>query len=623
MLAGHARADGSDIVGIVGPGAGRLAAVATVTGAACCALLGLAAATPATAAASPAASAAAVPAAVSATGVWGPVHDLPGTPALDGVALPAVLSCDGPGDCVAAGSATYPPQPPSPNGPAVEAVAEEKRGVWGEASMTPGLASLAAAQFDTTITVTAVSCGSPGNCAVGGYYMPYSAVPIVWYAFLATERNGRWGNAEDVPGLEALDNGDQDQITAISCTAAGDCTAAGFVTLEFLTDADGGEQDGFVIDEKNGRWGNARLVPGITIKPGEIAQALALSCASPGNCAAGGYAPDSDVPFTADDDAFIAEEKNGAWQRARLIPAMTSVTALSCPAAGDCAAAGDSGSAACASTPGCPAAYVSEKNGTWGTPHTVLSARQAQTLASSITSLSCGAPGDCVAGGSTGSYNWPGPYNEQAFLLEEKNGTWGTYRKVPGTAALNSGGGATVSTVSCPAAGDCDAGGYYTNTKGDTFGFLSTETGGAWGRLIPVSAGAVDFISCFSPVSCAAVVNDTGVMEKEPVQSTRITLALSAARVSYSREQAARATVTVTAALGDPGGRVLVDSGTTTVCVIRLVSGTGSCGLTSEELKPGTYRLVARYPGTISDDASASARLTLTVTPRTLRFRPR
>jgi hypothetical protein len=46
-----------------------------------------------------------------------------------------------------------------------------------------------------------------------------------------------------------------------------------------------------------------------------------------------------------------------------------------------------------------------------------------------------------------------------------------------------------------------------------------------------------------------------------------------------------------------------------------------SCELARKELKPGTYHLVARYPGAISDDVSASARLTLTVTPRTLRVR--
>jgi len=250
-----------------------------------------------------------------------------------------VVSCDGPGDCDAAGSATGPPQPYSPNGPAWEAVAQEKRGVWGEASETPGLASLVATQDDATITVTALSCGSPGSCAVAGYYMPYGPVPIVWYAFLATEKNGKWGKAANVPGLEALDDGLEDQINAISCTAAGDCTAAGFVTPEPFLAPNGGEQDGFVIDERNGTWDKARLVPGITVKLGLSAQAQALSCSSPGNCVVGGYVS-NDLSQTPPSVAFVAAEKDGVWHRATLIPAMTSVTSLSCPAAGDCAAAG-------------------------------------------------------------------------------------------------------------------------------------------------------------------------------------------------------------------------------------------------------------------------------------------
>ena len=55
-------------------------------------------------------------------------------------------------------------------------------------------------------------------------------------------------------------------------------------------------------------------------------------------------------------------------------------------------------------------------------------------------------------------------------------------------------------------------------------------------------------------------------------------------------------------------------SGAVSVCVIRLVSGVGSCRLTSKKLKPGTYHLVARYPGNPNYLASASPNQTLTVT---------
>lgn len=40
-------------------------------------------------------------------------------------------------------------------------------------------------------------------------------------------------------------------------------------------------------------------------------------------------------------------------------------------------------------------------------------------------------------------------------------GIWEQAKKVPGLAALNSGGRAVVSSVSCAAAGECSAGGFY------------------------------------------------------------------------------------------------------------------------------------------------------------------
>jgi len=51
--------------------------------------------------------------------------------------------------------------------------------------------------------------------------------------------------------------------------------------------------------------------------------------------------------------------------------------------------------------------------------------------------------------------------NYQAFVVNQVNGTWRTAAEVPGIAALNTGGNASVSSVSCPTAGNCSAGGYY------------------------------------------------------------------------------------------------------------------------------------------------------------------
>jgi hypothetical protein len=48
--------------------------------------------------------------------------------------------------------------------------------------------------------VGSLSCGSPGNCAAGGYYRDRHGHGQ-W--FVVSERNGVWGRAIEVPGLGA------------------------------------------------------------------------------------------------------------------------------------------------------------------------------------------------------------------------------------------------------------------------------------------------------------------------------------------------------------------------------------------------------------------------------------
>ena len=54
-------------------------------------------------------------------------------------------------------------------------------------------------------------------------------------------------------------------------------------------------------------------------------------------------------------------------------------------------------------------------------------------------------------------------------------GTWGTAIEVPGTAALNTGGDASVGAVACAAAGSCTAGGSYTDSSGHGEAFVVSQ----------------------------------------------------------------------------------------------------------------------------------------------------
>jgi hypothetical protein len=53
---------------------------------------------------------------------------------------------------------------------------------------------------------------------------------------------------------------------------------------------------------------------------------------------------------------------------------------------------------------------------------------------------------------------------------------WGSAQEVPGTAALNTGGNAEINSVSCASAGNCTAGGSYTDGSGHRQVFVASRT---------------------------------------------------------------------------------------------------------------------------------------------------
>ncbi len=86
-----------------------------------------------------------------------------------------------------------------------------------------------------------------------------------------------------------------------------------------------------------------------------------------------------------------------------------------------------------------------------------------------------------------------------------------------------------------------------------------------------------------------------------PVTATAVTV--SAARLVCGREQAGRV----------PSGVVLVRTGKTTLCTIRLTARKGSCVLGAKRLRAGKYKLSGTYAGTASFSPSTSVVAPLTV----------
>jgi hypothetical protein len=208
-----------------------------------------------------------------------------------------------------------------------------RAGTWRTAIEVPGLGSL---NRGGNAQLASVSCGSAGNCAAGGSYKDGSGHQ---QAFLVSERNGTWGKARQVPGSGALNAGGVAAVTSVSCASAGNCAAGGFYR-------DGSSnQQAFVASERNGAWDMAIEVPGSgTLNAGGDASVGSVSCASAGNCVAGGDYRDGHGHF----QAFVVSETNGSWGKARQVPGLgtlnkggsAGVTSLSCRSAGNCGAGG-------------------------------------------------------------------------------------------------------------------------------------------------------------------------------------------------------------------------------------------------------------------------------------------
>jgi hypothetical protein len=173
-------------------------------------------------------------------------------------------------------------------------------------------------------------------------------------------------------------------------------------------------------------WGTAEQVPGSnTQNQGGRADIASVSCASAGNCGAGGsYASGLGGNGKPNSQALVVTETGGTWHSAREVPGTASLDQ------------GSSGAAAA--------------------------------------SVSCGAVGDCGLGG----YYIDASGRKQAFVASQASGTWGAAQEVPGTAALNAGRAAGTDSVSCAAAGNCSAGGHYTTSPASQQAFVANETGG-------------------------------------------------------------------------------------------------------------------------------------------------
>lgn len=209
-------------------------------------------------------------------------------------------------------------------------VASEVNGTWGNATAPaiPGLTGSGQSQ------VTTVQCPAAGHCVAAGAYS-VSATSNAGGGFYVTQSGTGWSAATTNSTFAAL---------ALTCSSAGNCTAAG-------TDVKGVAA---VQREVNGAWGAASELPGASGlayqgKKAVLSAVEDLACPSAGNCSAVGlYATGTAANPTAL-ESFVASQVNGAWSAAQVPPGLASLSTggftfangLACASAANCLTGGE------------------------------------------------------------------------------------------------------------------------------------------------------------------------------------------------------------------------------------------------------------------------------------------
>lgn len=276
--------------------------------------------------------------------------------------------------------------------------------------------------------------------------------------------------------------------------------AAGFVTVASFAAVAGSADASAGSSQPGGTWGSAQLLNTAPAQSADYPGITSISCAAASDCSAVGRV---NVPFESSGavEGIAVTETDGRWGAVQAIPGLTKlntggyvqISSISCGAVGDCSAGGwyRNGSANVAFV-------VSQSDGTWGTAERVTGVTSlASTTGSDITGVSCPSAGACTAVG-----DYTGTGTQSAFVVSETGGAWGPAQAVPGLASLNSGGTvASATLISCATAGNCSAAGQY-----DGGVWVASEDDGTWSAATDLPGmGGPASMSCPAAGYCAAV----------------------------------------------------------------------------------------------------------------------
>lgn len=406
------------------------------------------------------------------------------------------VACTSPGNCSAVGSYTD-EFTDNTRGMLVN----ETDGAWAAPTdaVPPGNAA-----SDPDVSFASVSCGSAGNCSgVGSYWVS----SVIQQGALWNETNGTWsaGTEADVPP-----GGSGTTLGSVSCPSAGSCTAVGTYSDT------AGYRHGLLLKETDDTWSSGAQADLPANAGSNLSSALSsVSCPSAGTCTGvGSYTDSSDHT-----QGLLLTENGGSWGTGTeaQLPAdagtepYATLYSVSCASPGNCTAVGTyvdgSGNR--------EGLLVSEVDGNWsvGTKASLPADADPEVVVN-LDSVSCASPGNCSA---VGWYS-DSSHNQQGLLLTESDGNWGT--GIGAVLPRGAGAGAngnpdvTLSSVSCPAPGNCAAVGTYKDYSFSTQGVLLEERAATWSTglkaALPADAnatpnGSLGAVSCGAPGNCGAV----------------------------------------------------------------------------------------------------------------------
>jgi hypothetical protein len=402
---------------------------------------------------------------------------------------------------------------------------------------------------------------------------------------LLSESSGKWKATEATLPAGADTSNPIASFNSVSCASAGNCTAVGA-----YRDTPNDYSQAMMVTETSGKWG-----PAVEATPPNVATASnptvtlnSVSCTSPGDCiAVGDY-----IDTSGNTQGLVLTQSDGAWTPTEAtLPSDAGsnpymlLIRVSCASTGNCAAVGTYKDSS-GNTQGL---LLPETSGAWTAAGAILPSGHASNPFAVFDAVSCASAGNCTAGG----YYTDTAGHDQAMLITEASSAWGHAVKAPLPSGAAAQPYATIESVSCASAGDCGAVGYYYDTSGNPQGVLLTETSGAWKNVVkavlPAGAAAKQSVVSVDSVSCPSVGN-------------------CAAIGSYDDSSGGQGFV-LTQTAGKWGGGVKLGLPGNAVADSKVVNGGLSCTSLSDCTAVARYSTVSTDEGAIFATSKASPRL--------------